>query len=319
MRKIFFLSVLGVGMLLNHEAAGQQDAQFSQYMFNTLFYNPAFAGVDGFTKFSLFHRSQWAGYRATFDEGTAPTTQVASMSTPIFALNSGFGAHIVNDNLGPQNNLEIQASYAYHLALNDAKLSFGIRLGAFAQSFNFDRYRPREEDDPLLEGRGRESQVRPDMAVGVYFRKEKYYAGLSFNHLLRSEFDFGLAEQRNPLEPHMILTAGYIHEVNFDLSISPSFIVKSDLKTYSFDVGVVGTYRERMWGGLSFRQADAAIILLGYSMLKDNSLKIGYSFDYIIKEQEAKMPTSHEIMVTYQLPVTPGVGRKIIRTPRYRH
>ena len=75
----------------------QQDPQFTQYMFNTLYYNPGFAGVDGVTKLTAMHRSQWLGYQPTYGGGGAPTTQIVSMTTPLFKINSGFGAYVVND------------------------------------------------------------------------------------------------------------------------------------------------------------------------------------------------------------------------------
>jgi hypothetical protein len=74
-----------------------------------------------------------------------------------------------------------------------------------------------------------------------------------------------------------------------------------------------------MWGGLSFRQSDAVILLLGYSLLKDKSLRLGYALDYTVKDQRAKSATSHELMLSYELPVNPGSGKKVVRTPRYRH
>lgn len=296
----------------------QQDPQFSQYMFNTLYFNPGFAGVDGVTKLTAIHRSQWLGYQPSFGGGGAPTTQIISMTTPLFKINSGFGAYIVNDKLGPQNNLEAQASYAYHLGIKESKLSFGLRAGLYSQTINFNQYRATNPDDPLLDGRGKESQVRPDVAMGIFFRKEKYYAGISFNHLVKSTFDFGLS-QRNALQSHMYVTGGYFYELNFDLKFQMMGLVKSDFTKTSFDVGGLAYFKDTMWGGLSFRQSEAAILLLGYSILKDKSLKLGYALDYVIKDQKAKQPTSHEFMLTYELPVNPGSGKKVVRTPRYRH
>ncbi len=302
---------------------GQQDPQFSQYMFNNLYLTPAYAGVDGITRLTAFHRSQWLGYQSSFDDGGAPTTQMVSFNTPIFKLKSGFGGYVMNDQLGPQNNLEIQASYAYHLGIKESKLSFGIRLGMYSQTLDFDKYRAINPDDPLLnEGgstkAGKESQIKPDMAFGLFFRSEKYYAGLGFNHLLKSEFDFGLS-QRNALENHLNATAGYFYEVNFDLSIQFAALVKSDFNKTMVDASVLAYLKDTMWGGLSFRPTEAATLLLGYSFLKDKSLKLGYSLDYIIQDQDAKAATSHELMLSYELPVNPGSGKKVIRTPRYRH
>ncbi|MGK7392959.1 MAG: PorP/SprF family type IX secretion system membrane protein [Candidatus Cyclobacteriaceae bacterium M3_2C_046] len=300
-------------------AFGQQDAQFSQYMNNTIFYNPAFAGVEGVTKITAIHRSQWLGYNSSFDgPGGAPMTQVLSITSPILRFRSGVGFHLVNDQVGLLNNLEAQLSYAYHLAVREAKLSFGLRAGLFAQSINKNKFRPNDPNDQVLQNM-EESQVRPDMAAGVYLRAEKYFAGVSFNHLLKSEFDFAVDDLRNALENHVYVIAGYDYEFNYDMIITPSILFKSDFNSYSFDVSLTGTYKDKLWGGLSFRQSEAAIAMIGYSILKDNSLRLGYSFDYVIRAQEAKQPTSHELMLSYTLPVVSGEGKKIIRTPRFRH
>jgi len=300
-------------------AFGQQDPQFTHYMFNTLYYNPGFAGVEGVTKLTAIHRSQWLGYAPTVGGGGAPTTQIISITSPIFKLNSGFGAHIVNDQLGPQNNLEAQASYAYHLGVKDGKLSFGLRAGIFSQTINFDQYRFIDPNDPLLgDKRGSQSQIRPDLATGIYWRKEKYYVGVSFNHLLRSTFDFGLS-QRNSLQTHLYVTGGYFYELNFDLKFQFMSIVQSDFTRTTVNLGGIAYFKDTMWGGLSFRSSEAAILMFGYSLLKDKSLKIGYGLDYVIQDQAAKRPTSHELMLTYELPVNPGSGKKVVRTPRYRH
>ncbi|WP_370687402.1 PorP/SprF family type IX secretion system membrane protein [Fulvivirga maritima] len=318
MHKLFFyISILALFFGFSR-ANAQQDAQFSFYMKNMLFYNPAFAGTEGITQMTLIHRQQWAGYDGTYSDGGAPTTSVFSMTTPIYRLKSGFGAHVVNDNLGPLNNLEMQVSYAYHLGIKKSKLSFGVRAGLFSQSINVGEYRAIHPDDELLLN-GDESQIRPDMALGVYFRSEKYFAGLSFNHLLKSEFNFGVNAVKNPLENHAYLTMGYIHEVNFDVKLSPSFMVQTDFNEYSFILGGLIYYKDQVWGGVSYRQSDDINAMLGYNFLKDKSLSFGYSFGYVISQQDAKKPTTHEVLVSYQLPVNPGSGKKIIRTPRFRH
>jgi len=296
----------------------QQDPQFTQYMFNNLYLSPAYAGVEGITQVTAFHRSQWLGYESSFGDGGAPTTQIISFTTPIYKLRSGFGFYATSDKLGPQTNNEIQASYAYHLGLKDSKLSFGLKVGAYSQAINFDKYRAIQDNDPWLNKKGKESQIRPDLGVGVFYRAEKYYAGVGVNHLTRAEFDFN-TPVRTPLSTHMNITAGYFYEVNFDLKLSPSILVKTDFKEYSFDFGAIATFKDKMWGGLSFRQSEAANLLLGYSFLKDKSLKFGYAIDIVIKDREAKSNFSHEMMLSYQLPNIGTTGKKVVRTPRYRH
>lgn len=313
MRKgILILFVLCSGAVL-----AQQDPQFSQYMFSSLYFNPAYAGAEGVTKLTAFHRSQWLGYQSTYDDGGAPTTQLITFSTPVLKLKSGFGAYITNDRLGPQNNMEMQASYAYHRDLGNGKLSAGLRAGLYSQTIDFAKYRAINPDDPLINSKGKESQVRPDLAIGLNYRTEKYYLGVSATHLTKSKFDFGL-NQRTGLKSHLYLTGGYFYQVNFDLKIQFMSLIKTDFAKTSVDIGGIAYIKDTMWGGLSFRESEAAILLLGYSLLKDKSLKIGYALDYILKDQAAKQATSHEIMLSYELPAVEAVKRKILRTPRYR-
>jgi type IX secretion system PorP/SprF family membrane protein len=243
-----------------------------------------------------------------------------SFTSPIYKIKSGFGAYITQDRLGPQTNNEIQAMYAYHLGIKDSKLSFGIKVGAYSQAIDYDLYRAIQPNDPLLQDKsGKDSQIRPDVGVGVFYRSEKYYAGFGVNHLTKAEFDFGVSAARNALENHMQFTAGYFYEVNFDLKLNPTVLVKTDFKEYSFDLGVIATLKDKMWGGVSFRQSEAANVLLGYSFMKDKSLKLGYAIDVVVKDQEAKENFSHELLVSYQLPVAINSGKKVVRTPRYRH
>lgn len=311
---IFCLFLAGIA----GEIHAQQDAQFSQYMFNSIYATPAAAGIDGVTRFSALHRSQWLGYESTFGGRGAPTSQLLTFSTPIYRLKSGFGAYVLHDQLGPQNNLEIQAMYAYHLGIKDSKLSVAIKVGAYSQTIDGGEYNPIDDGDNVIID-GKETQIKPDLGFGVMYRSEKYYAGVGFNHLTKATFDFGINEARGALENHMNFIGGYFYDVNFDLQINPTILVKTDFNEFSFDLGVIATLRNTMWGGLSFRQSEAANLLLGYSFLKDKSLKLGYAIDIVVKGRQAKENFSHELMLTYELPVSSGAGKKVVRTPRYRH
>lgn len=315
LKRIFYTLLL---LLLGARAFAQQDALFTQYMFNNLYMTPAFAGVDGVTRFTAVHRSQWLGYQSSFGDGGAPTTQLVSFNTPIYKLRSGFGAYIMNDKLGPQNNLEAQAMYAYHLGIKETKLSFGVKVGLYSQTVNGKYYRYIQEGDPLIV-EGKESQVRPDLGFGIFYRAEKYYAGVGFNHLLRSEFDFGADSVRGALENHINFTGGYFYEVSFDLKIQFSAAVRTDLNKTQVDLAGIAHIKDTMWGGLAFRQSEAASLLLGYALLKDKSLKLGTAVDFIVKDRAAKESFSLEFMLSYDLPVNPGSGKKVVRTPRYRH
>ena len=314
-RKILVLIVL---LAVIKPVLGQQDAQFSQYMFNDLYNNPAYSGVMGVTNFTMLYRSQWTGYTGTYDEGGAPNSFLASFNTPILRLRSGAGFYFINDVIGNRNNVQFMGSYAYHLGVGNGKLSFGLRAGIYGQSIDISQYRAVQPNDPLL-AYGKEYQYRPDMGVGIYYKAEKYHASVAINHILNTEFDFGSDSLRNALENNMVIGGGYKYELNYDIILTPSLLVKTDFVSYSFDISVLGTYREKFWGGLSYRQSEAVVALLGVNLLKDKSLKLGYSFDYVIQAQKAKQATSHELLLSYNMPAVTGGGKKIIRTPRFRH
>jgi type IX secretion system PorP/SprF family membrane protein len=316
LKRTFYTLVIVVYGVSAH---AQQDAQFTQYMFNHLYLTPAYSGVEGVTELTAIHRSQWAGYQSSFNEGGAPTTQLISFTSPIYKLKSGFGVYVMNDKLGPQNNLEANAMYAYHLGLRNGKLSFGVKLGVYSQSINYEKYRAIHPDDPQLKNlQGKESQVRPDVGFGAYYRAERYYLGVGVNHLTRAEFDFNVNDARNALANHLNFTAGYLYEVNFDVTVTPTILIKTDFQEYSFDLGVIATLKDKMWAGLSFRQSEAANLLLGYAFGKDTALRLGYAIDVVVKDSEAKENFSHELLLRYQLPVY-ATGKKVVRTPRYRH
>lgn len=301
-------------------AVAQQDPQFTQYMYNNLFLNPAYAGVENRTKFQALYRSQWTGYQGTFDPSGAPNTAMISLNTPILRLRSGFGFYVVNDRLGPQTNTQAQVAYSYQFPVAKGKLSLGLRAGMYVQSLDFDKYRAIDPNDAVLANRtGKEAQIRPDMALGVFYTSEKFYGGLSVNHLTEAEFNFGTDKLKNPLNRHIYITAGYYYDLTYQIVLSPSVLFKSDFNTTSVEVSTVATYNQKFSAGLSFRQGDALGFLAGVSLLKDNSLRIGYSFDYIIKAQAVKQPTSNEFMLTYTLPTKPPVVKTIKRTPRFRN
>lgn len=320
MRKQFGLIIFFMALFCSAiPVFAQQDAQFTQYMFNPLFYNPAAAGVDGVTSLTAMHRTQWAGYG-----GGNPVSQVVSFNTPVFRLSSGFGLHFVNDKLGVQNNLQFQASYAYHLHLRElnTKLSFGVRAGTFAQAINSDNLNPNQPGDPVLLF-GRDYQIRPDLGAGVYFQSQKVFGGVGFSHLLKSEFDFGSDVTRQPLENHMNVMFGYDYVYGRKITLTPSLLVQTDFNQYNFTLTAMGNLDEKYWAGLSFRQGESINIITGYSLLKDKSLRFGYSFDFIVAGTAAKssstIGTSHEVSLSYTLPQATPSGKKIIRNPRFRH
>lgn len=318
-----FSRILSTGWLLLciifvSEAWAQQDPQFTQYMFNQLYINPAHAGLEKNARFSLIHRSQWAGYNASFNDGGTLATQVFTANVFIAPIKSGVGIQVMNDQLGPVTNRDLQLSYAYHVRLPNAKLSFGVRGGLYNISLDFNRLRALDPNDPLILT-GVESQTKFDLAGGVYYLSRRFFGSVSVNHLLNTKFDFGSRAIQNRLAYTGYAMAGYRFEVGRNWTVTPSFLVKTDLKVYSFDVSTLINYNERYWGGVAYRYQDAVSVLLGADIpYRDNSIRIGYAFDYVLEGQPAKRPTSHEIFISYAIPMKEAQKKPVIRTPRFR-
>jgi type IX secretion system PorP/SprF family membrane protein len=314
------LRLFGLFFLFSSSVSAQQDPEFTQFMFNKMYYNPAYAGIEGITQFNLLVRSKWTGYASTFDgAGGAPTTQVFTADAPLYKLNSGFGAYLVNDNLGNLNNLSFQGSYAYHFAIKEGKLSIGVNLGFFSQSIDFSKYRPSDPNDPLLLLVGKDTQVRFDMGAGAYYQAKKFYVSASVSHLASPSFNFGIENLRNALQPTLFVMGGYYYEVSYNLLITPSLLVQSDFTKTLVNVGAIAKLNDKFWGGLTYKHQESVSLILGMSLLKSKAFDVGYAFDYIVSDQEAKQPTSHEIRLGYSLPISNFGGKKVIRTPRFRH
>lgn len=303
-------------------AIAQQDAQFSQYMLNQLYFNPATAGLNReFNEMNMLYRSQWTGYQSTFDDGGAPNTFLFTGSMPLTKYNTGVGLQVMNDRLGPVNTLEIQLSLAYHLKLKgDKRLSIGARGGAYNYRLDASRLRWVDPTDPLRNA-GSLNQFVPDFAAGIYFSDPKYFLGAAINHLSQAQLEQTASGQPityTSLARHLNFMGGYHWKANQVWTITPSAILKSDLNSLSWEASAVAMYDERLSFGLSYRDSDAAILLLGFQT-PNKKLRINYAFDYVTQGRNAKSGTSHELMLSYRLPAIKFFERSPVRTPRFRY
>ena len=294
---------------------GQNDFFFNHYMFNPSYFNPAWVGTEDQAFATAHHRSQWAGYNATIDPEGAPITQLLSLVVPVKTTFSGFGMSISNDKTGPLNSVQARMSISVKKEFGFGDVSFGLMPAINVASINTN-YRPVDQGDIFIP-EGSESQLKPNLHAGIFYKSRKdYFLGASVENILQPTFDFG-TQASNEIPLNYILIGGTSLGIMRDLVLNPTVLVRSDLNTYTFDVSAILMYQERMWGGLAFRRAESLSLLIGYSFLEDNKLKAGYSFDYVIKDREAKQPTSHEVFIRFDLPDLVFGGRKAVKTPRF--
>ena len=149
-----------------------------------------------------------------------------------------------------------------------------------------------------------------------------FYGGIGVDHLLSPSLisiEASGSQISGKLEPVYYFHGGKRMDLNRDMELVPSFLVKTNFGGYSLDVSGILNYRQTMWGGLSYRRAESAVLLLGYNFLENKALKVGYSFDYVVQNQDVKRPTSHEIFIRYDMPSLILGGRKPVKTPRFSY
>lgn len=315
MKKWWLAGIFILGLLVSQ---AQNNFFFGHYMFNPSYLNPSWIGSEQQAFVAFQHRSQWLGYSSSFDgSGGAPNTQMLTGVVPVrnFFISS-VGINLSNDNLGPQSNFQVQVPITYTFELRNGQFHIGIAPGIFSQTQRFNLLRP-NEPDPLIQG-GREVQTRFNLSSGIYYSSNSgWFVGAGATNLLRPGFDFGESGIDNRQEVSLTAHGGYSMDISSGVKLSPTIMVRSNLSSITFDIGGILTLGDKMWGGLSYRRGESAILYLGYGLMENNRLKVGYSFDYVFQEQEAKAPTSHEIFIRYDLPDLVFGGRKTVKTPRF--
>ena len=120
MKNIFFPLI--VFILFSFQLNAQQDAQYTQFMFNKLSLNPAYVVAQDYTCISCLHRSQWVGFDG------APTSQSANLSIPFSNRNIGVGLSVNRDVIGPTKSVGASLIYGYRIQMNEGNLGIGLQL-----------------------------------------------------------------------------------------------------------------------------------------------------------------------------------------------
>ena len=297
---------------------GQNPPQFTQYVFNQFYINPAAAGNSNNTQVQATIRSQYTGYAASFDRGGNNLTSVFSADLPFSKIKGGLGVYFSNNQYSKiQSKSEFQVAYSYHKKINSNVIGIGVSIGTTNLKLEGENYRPRDEDDPLIPNTTITS-FAPSINTGIYLFNPSYQIGLSVKNLLEQGYKINDNSNVFKSERAYYLTGKYDFGVTYTLDLSPTFMLKSDLKTVSTEIGGLATYKQQYWAGINYRWQDAASVLIGGNFLK-KTVKIGYAIDIINFGTIAKSNTSHEIFLRYSL-AAPKLGKKsIIKTPRYNY
>lgn len=316
MRKITLLVLFATAFA--SASFAQTDARFTHYMFNQLYFNPAYAGLDPGARLQYLGRIQWAGYNN--DGGTAPITHVLSGNVPLLRANMGIGGVVMYESVAATTALSVNVPVSYHINIGGGKLSIGVAPGLFSQGRDASKYRALDANDPYVPASVNDLQF--DLSAGLYYKSQHLFAGLSSTHITEPKFSFkgsGGAAQAGMVR-HYYGVVGYNFEVTPTITLTPNVLYKTTFKTNGSQVegGVMATFNNKFWLGVNYADAEAGSAIVGLSLLRDNSLRFSYAVDLITAGKEAKAATSHELMLSYTLPVALKGPKPAVRTPRYR-
>lgn len=324
-----------VFLLASGSAFGQQNIQFTQYIFNSLSVNPAYAGYKEEWFGQLGLRSQWVGLDG------APQTASLSIDgvTDQVGKRHGVGLQLAADGLGPQTATSAYASYAFRLRLNEAdtrRLSFGLGAGVTQYSLDGTKLLPNTPGDPNVPA-VRISNFVPDVRFGVHYSSPSWYAGVSVMDLLSGDQSDNIFRWNSTTTDnlrrrrHVYVMAGAL--LNFDggLRLRPSLLWKEDFRgPSSLDLNAMFILGERFWVGGGWRTGVTAWEkdyqqYTGNSLSRRNSFsgivqffaterfRVGYSYDYIVSRLSSVQNGSHELT----LGITFGQPASRVLSPRY--
>jgi type IX secretion system PorP/SprF family membrane protein len=278
--------------------SAQQDPQYTQYMFNPLVLNPAYAGSREVISIAMVGRNQWAGM-----EG-APQTQTLSVNSPLQNKKIGLGLHLTADKIGPYQTTGTLASFAYRIPAGKGKLSFGLRTGIYNYKFNWSALEYKNKAD-YVNSYGKTNKIVPTVDFGMYYYTHLYYWGICVSHLNNPRMTPKLPgnDTINPksnLRPDLMATAGRVFVIDDQLSFKPSILVHNSGRSSSFvDLNACLLIKEKLWLGLGLRSTRSLMILFEYNFA--SGFRLGYSFETMHKRLQTASAGTHEVILGWDL------------------
>ncbi|MFV5689568.1 type IX secretion system membrane protein PorP/SprF [Flavobacterium sp. ZT3R25] len=282
----------------------QQDAQFTQYMYNTININPAYAGSRGALSIFALHRTQWVGLDG------APVTNAVSINTPLNGNNLGLGVSIINDKIGPTHENTISADLSYTVPTSETfKLSFGIKATANLFDLDVTRLNP-VDDDPSLHDYN--NKFSPNIGAGIYWHSNKSYIGFSVPNFIETNRydDNEVAIFKEQINYYLI--AGYVFDLNNYIKFKPAVLTKMVKGApLQFDVSGNFMFNDKFVVGVAYRWSAALSAMVGFQV--SEGLYIGYGYDHETTNLDNYNSGSHEIFLRYEL----FKNNNKITTPRF--
>jgi type IX secretion system PorP/SprF family membrane protein len=284
-------------------ANAQQDAMYSQYMFNYLLVNPGYAGSRDVLSLTGMYRRQWVNVDGS------PSTITFSGDVPLANEKMGLGLTLFKDEIGREDNTGVYASYAYRIRLTQkGTLSFGANVGFTQYSADLADVNT-NDPDPAFGANIRE--FNPNFGFGAFYSTDKFYVSLALPHILNSKLA-SLEQLQSRMNRHYFFGMGYVMRLSPNVKLKPSFLLKVvEGAPLQSDFNLNFWFVDKLGIGASYRTGDAIVALLEFQAT--TGLRFGYAYDITTTELNRYASGTHEIMVRYEF----ATLKKKIITPRH--
>lgn len=296
---------MSIGFL--SEVSAQQDPHYTQYMYNMSVMNPAYAGSKENLALGVLFRKQWVEIE------DAPTTATLFGHSPV-GKNVGLGLSVISDKIGPVEENNVYADFSYTLKLGgEHKLALGLKTGLTLHNVDLYSEIYNTLPDPNDGAFGEDvSNSYFNFGTGAFYYTEKYYLGVSVPNMLKAKhLDFDGRSYGNE-SSHYFFTGGYVFDINQNVKFKPFFMVKSAFEApASLDVSTNFMFHDKFEVGATYRLDDSFGAMVNYAITP--SLRIGYAYDHIVSDLKVSTPSSHEVILLFDV----NFSKKVSRSPRY--
>lgn len=305
MKKLYIVALVVIASWQDLHA--QQDPHYTQYMYNMNVINPAYAGSKENLSIGLLYRKQWVEIE------DAPTTFTLSGHSPV-GKNVGLGLSVISDKIGPVEENNIYGDFSYTLNLGgDHKLAFGIKAGITLHQVGLfsDIYNTLPDpNDPAFAQDTNNSYF--NLGSGLFYYTNKYYLAFSVPNMMKSKhLDFDGREFGSETS-HYFLTGGYVFDVSENIKFKPFFMLKSAFEApASLDLSTNFLFNQKFEAGITYRLDDSFGAMVNYAV--SPNVKIGYAYDHIVSDLNVTTPSSHEIILLFDL----NFPKKVSSSPRF--
>ncbi|MFC5045951.1 type IX secretion system membrane protein PorP/SprF [Aquimarina hainanensis] len=300
-----YIIIIAILLFAAEHIYSQQDAQYTQYMYNTISVNPAYAGSRGVMSISGLHRSQWVGLDG------APRSQTLSMNTPVGESNRvGLGISIVNDEIGPTQETYFDIDFSYTIPTSDVgKLSFGLKAGGHLLDVDFQRLSKFDINDPNFEN-NIDNKFSPNIGIGFYYHTNRFYLGLSAPNLLETEhFDesatVGNDDSSTFVAKERInyyLITGHTFDLSDNVKFKPALLTKLVFGApLQVDLSASFLLYEKVSLGAGYRWDAALSGMVGFQI--SDGLMVGFAYDRETTELGKAVfnDGSYEVLLRFEL------------------